>query len=135
VRSACNFLCGHTARITPLPRITPLLALQPQQALCNLCSVVVELVVTMRVALTASLLLVLAVCNGARYRSASPGPWVTPTVGEPWPKPQQLVNYEGYVVVRPTAFTFEVRKLFNMTSFIICAIKGKAGPVTGREGS
>jgi hypothetical protein len=63
-----------------------------------------------------SFLLVLAVCSGARYRPASPGPWVIPTVGEPWPKTQKLVNYEGYVVVRPTAFSFEVWKLFTMMS-------------------
>jgi hypothetical protein len=68
-----------------------------------------------------SLLLVLAACSGARYKAVSPGPWVTPTKGEPWPKPQQLVNYEGYVVVRPSAFTFEVWKQFHMTSFIIGA--------------
>jgi hypothetical protein len=36
------------------------------------------------------------------------GPWVTPTKGEPWPKPQKIVNYGGYVIVRPTCFTFEV---------------------------
>jgi hypothetical protein len=62
----------------------------------------------MSCALIASLLLVLAACSEARYRKALPGPWVTPTKGEPWPKPQQIVNYEGYVVVRPTVFTFEV---------------------------
>jgi hypothetical protein len=59
-------------------------------------------------AVISSVLLILATCSGARYRKAAPGTWVTPTKGEPWPKPQQIVNYEGYVIVRPTVFTFEV---------------------------
>jgi hypothetical protein len=66
--------------------------------------------------------LVWAVCSGTRYRAATPGPWVIPTTGEPWPKPQRLVNYEGYVVVRPSRFTFEVWKLFIVASLIICAV-------------
>jgi hypothetical protein len=44
----------------------------------------------------------------AAVGSRSWGPWVTPTKGEPWPKPQEIVNYEGYVIVRLTLFTFKV---------------------------
>ncbi|XP_021923175.1 beta-hexosaminidase subunit beta-like, partial [Zootermopsis nevadensis] len=61
-------------------------------------------------ALITSLLAIMAACSEVSYRRASPGPWVTPTKGEPWPKPQHLINYEGYVVVRPTVFRFEVTR-------------------------
>ncbi|PSN38811.1 Beta-hexosaminidase subunit beta [Blattella germanica] len=47
--------------------------------------------------------------NGSKLRRAV-GPWVSPTRGEPWPKPQQIVNYEGYVIVRPSMFTFKVTR-------------------------
>lgn len=66
--------------------------------------------------LVVSFLLVLAACSGVHHKAATPGPWVIPTTGEPWPKPQQLVNYEGYVVVRPTTFTFEVWKHYSERS-------------------
>ncbi|XP_069678413.1 beta-hexosaminidase subunit beta-like [Periplaneta americana] len=64
--------------------------------------------------LTVCLLVLAAACNGTRYYNrhtkVSPGPWVTATSGQPWPKPQQIVNYDGYVVVRPSIFTFQVTK-------------------------
>jgi hypothetical protein len=77
-------------------------------------------------ALISSLLAILAACSGVCYGKASPGPWVTPTKGEPWPKPQHLINYGGYVVVRPTVFSFKVRKNYIMRIFIICNFKQRS---------
>lgn len=73
-----------------------------------------------------SVLFVLAACSATYYRRPPTGPWVTPTRGEPWPKPQQIVNYEGYVIVRPTMFTFEVWNVtYNWTT------RRNKGHVTG----
>jgi hypothetical protein len=58
-------------------------------------------------AVISSLLFVVVAGDGTNFRR-SWGSWVTPTKGEPWPQPQEIVNYEGYVIVRPTVFTFEV---------------------------
>nr|CAD7448180.1 unnamed protein product [Timema bartmani] len=38
------------------------------------------------------------------------GPLVKATVGQVWPKPQHQVVYDGYLVVRPSTFTFQVKR-------------------------
>ena len=39
------------------------------------------------------------------------GRWVTPTIGEVWPKPQAQSFSENFFVLRPNGFQFEVRPL------------------------
>lgn len=38
----------------------------------------------------------------------NPGPLVIATKGEPWPKPQNQTKSNGYFIVRPHLFSFQV---------------------------
>ncbi|CAG7818548.1 unnamed protein product [Allacma fusca] len=77
--------------------------------------------------------------DGLGYKPKLAGPALTATAGQPWPKPQLLKNYnQGYVVVRPTLFRFELvgnncdmieDALKRYYSIIDGTVVVKAGPV------
>ncbi|KAF4527289.1 hypothetical protein B566_EDAN016077, partial [Ephemera danica] len=70
-----------------------------------------------------TLLVLLVLCTLARSQAnedapqtrgigKEPGPWVWPTRGEVWPKPQSIVNFnnEGYMTIHTSTFQFKITR-------------------------